>query len=400
MTTILVIAIYIMTIGLGLPDSTLGSAWPSVYVDLNLPVGYASFISFLISGFTVVASLFSARMIKKLGMGGITTISSILAGIGLIGFSFSNSIFALCLFAIPCGLGAGSIDAAINDYLSVNYSSFQMNLNHCFYGIGVALSPYLISLALANGSWRMGYRLVFFVQLIVIAVAFLALPLWKKAKEKNAKRPAVTPIILSYKQMFKTKGVPMGWVTFLSTCALEFTCGTWACTYLVSEGLSNEVGAKLLVLYYIGMASGRFFSGLLTTKISNKKTIAVGYCVVGVAVIIFTLPLPATIKGLSLFLIGFGNGPTFPNLVYLTPKIYGEERSSSIISSWLVMCNLGIMIAPQIFGFLAQRLGLGLFPTVIAILFIMMVLFTIIYFAKVKNFNKSIDQTDKMPDNI
>ena len=389
MTTLLLIIIYLMTIGLGLPDSTIGSAWPSIYTELNFPVSYANFVTVLISLFTIISSYLSTRLIKKVGMPIVCSVSTLLTCIALLGFSMSNSIIAFCICAIPCGFGAGSIDAAINNYVSLHYSSFLMNLTHCFYGIGVALSPYLMSFALSYGnSWRLGYRLVFYIQLFIVVVSFIAIPLWKKVKNKDGSFEEDKPIVIPYKNMIRVPSVRTGWCLFLSTCALEFTCGTWACSYLVSQGLTNEIAARFLTVYYIGITLGRFSSGLLTTKLSNKNVVFIGYSFVLVAIVVFLLPINPVIKGFSLFFIGFGNGPTFPNIVYITPKVYGKKSSSSIISSWLVMSNLGVLVFPAIFGVIAGAFGLKYFSLVISVIYVIMFMLTIIYFKQIKNVDK------------
>ena len=399
MATFLLIAIYVMMIGLGLPDSTLGAVWPSVYQEFNVPVSYASFITVLIALFTVLSSYFSARLVKKLGIGLVTLISTILCCFALLGFSLSKNVFALAMFAIPCGLGAGCIDAVLNDYISKRYSSFCMSLNHCFYGVGVMLSPYLISYALSVLDWRFGYRLVFYAQLLVVAVAFIALPLWNKVKSKNGEDDKKEIVIVPYKKMIKTPVIVIGWVVFFSTCALEFTCGTWACTYLVHLGMDNQIAAKYLSIYYLGMTLGRFIFGFISKFISNKKIVLIGYSLVFVAIVAFFMPLPVAVKGLFLFLIGFGNGPSFPNLVYITPKIFGEKYSQSITGSWLVMANLGILIMPPLFGVIGNNFGLRFFPLYIACLFLIILAFTLIYFYKTKNYKFSIDENKNMGDN-
>lgn len=382
MATFLFIIICIIFIGLGLPDSLFGAAWPAIYPDFNLPVSYANFVTILISLGTTLASFFSARLINKFGTGLITAVSTAMTAFSLIGFSISNSIWWFCPLALPLGMGAGAIDAALNNYVAVHYSSMLMSFMHCFYGVGVALSPFLMSLALgANNDWRLGYRIIFYFQIAITAVAVFALPLWKKTGEiKEEKDKEVTPITLTFKQMARIPVVRTAWILFFSSVGLEFLCGIWGCSYLVgADGLSESKAALTQTFYYVGMTAGRFVSGIISTKISPKKTIYLGYSIVAVAIVLFFLPLPTMIKGVALFMIGFGNGPTFPNLTYLTPIYFGKDISQSIVGSQMTACNIGILIMPPIFGIFAEKISLSLFPIFIAVLFVIMLVTTIIY---------------------
>ena len=385
MITLLLIVIYITFIGLGIPDSALGSAWPAMYPDLGAPVGYASIITAIISAFTALASFVSAKLINKFGTGLVTSMSTILTAGALIGFALSNSVIWLCVFAVPTGFGAGAIDAALNNYVAVHFKSSHMSFLHCAYGVGVALSPFLLSFALAKGDWRLGYRTIFYVQLFIAAVTIVALPLWKKVKAKTPEKENFTPVTLSYPKMFKMGAVRAGWLAFFGTCALEFTCDHWCTTYLVgAEGASPEVAARFLTLYYVGIAVGRFLSGVISTKVSNKTIIAIGYSTVFVGIAALFLPVPVTVKGLALLAIGLGNGPTFPNLIYLTPVYFGKESSQSLVSSQMLACNVGILIMPTLFGLLAQYVSVKTFPLFSAAMYALMVISTIVYFARVK----------------
>ncbi len=381
MFTVLFVAICCIFIGLGLPDSILGSAWPTIYQDLNLPFSYANFITFLISFGTVMASFFSARLINKFGTATLTTVSTVLSTLCILAFSFSNSMVFFCLLAIPLGIGAGAIDAALNNYVAIHYSSMHMSLLHCFYGVGVSLAPLLMSFALGQtNDWRQGYRVVFLVMVGICLVSFLALPLWKKVKSVQPKEENFTPKTLSLIQMVKSPAVVISWVLFFSSVGLEFTCGIWACTYLVNtEQIAEATASSYLTFYYAGITIGRFVSGFYAKKFAPEKSVFFGYTIVGVALLMLFLPLPIFVKPIILFLIGFGNGPTFPNIIFVTPQNFGKEVSQSIIGSQMAFCNIGILIMPPIFGFLAQWLGLQIFPIYLTILFLIMVLSTIIY---------------------
>lgn len=403
MATVLLIFIYFIYIGLGIPDSAIGSAWPAIYGDLNLPISYASFITVLISLCTALSSFFSAKLINKFGTGTVTAVSTLVTAGALLGFSFANSIWWLMLAALPAGFGAGAIDAALNDYVAVRYKSAHINFLHSFYGIGVAITPFLMSFALKNNDWRAGYRLIFYVQIAIACLAFLSLPLWKKIKENNTSTENYTPVTLSYVKMAKIPAARIGWLVFFFTCGLEFTCDTWATTYLVeAKGATAESAARFLTLYYLGITSGRFLSGILSKKLGNKAIILTGYAVVAAAIIILFLPLSATFKGIALLMIGLGNGPSFPNLIYLTPVCFGKRASQSLISSQMAMCNLGILAVPPLFGIIARQISPSLFPVYLAALFAIILYTTLVYLKRLDklkaagglNFEEKIEKND------
>ena len=381
MATFLFVIISIIFIGLGLPDSLFGTAWPAIYEQFSLPVSYANFVTIIISRGTVLASFFSAKLINKFGTGLVSAVSTLISAVMLFGFSLSNSMLWFCLLSLPLGAGAGAIDAALNNYVAVNYSAKRMNLVHCFYGVGVAFSPFITSFALKqNNNWQLGYQIISFILLTIAIIAFFALSLWHKVQKNNAQSEDFTPITLSFRQMAKIPAVRVAWLMFFSTVALEFVCGIWGCTYLVEvENLSESKAALIQTLYYVGITSGRIVSGFVSKKISPQKTIRIGYSTVGVAILVLLLPLPPVVKGVGLFLVGFGNGPTFPNLTHLTPVHFGKDISQSIISSQMTACNLGILLMPPVFGIFADKISVALFPVFLLIMYLIMVSTTIIF---------------------
>ena len=396
MATVLFVAICIIFVGLGLPDSVLNSAWPAIYDELNLPFSYANFITVLVSLGTVISSLFASRLIGKFGVGRVTFVSTLFSALCLLAFSFSNSMLFFCLLAIPLGLGAGAIDTALNNYTATNYSSLHMSLLHCFYGVGISISPFLMSFALGeDNNWRKGYVLVFMVMMAITLVSLISLPLWKKVKSKQPEKekPQKT---LSLKQMLQMPAVRSAIIMFFCSVGLEFTCGIWACTYLVNvQNLSEALASRYLTFYYAGITIGRFVSGFVSKKISEEKIVYSGYSIVLIALILLFIPLPPLLKAVSLFFIGFGNGPTFPNFTYLTPRNFGSDVSQSIIGLQMAFCNLGILIMPPFFGFLAQGLSLNIFPIFLSAVYVLMVVNTIIYskqtysLRKIRELNKS-----------
>lgn len=378
MITILLVFIYVFYIGLGIPDSLLGSAWPAIYMEFHLPVSYASFISTIISIGTVLSSLFSAKIIGKLGTAKVTVLSTFLTAIALLGFSCSSNFLWLCLCAIPLGIGAGSIDTALNNYVALHYNAMQMNFLHCFYGIGVTVSPYLMSIALSDRmDWRGGYRTVFFIQLVIAILSILSLPLWKKIREERQEEETVQA--LSLLQMIRRKKIWVSCSVFAGISAIESTCLIWGSTYLSeSIGLTADVAAALITFYFAGMTFGRFLSGLLSVKFSSRKIILIGQITIFVAVIILLVSDHTVSTVLGLFLVGLGNGPIFPNMTHLTPILYKKETSQSIIGLEMAFSNLSIMLTPVVFGFISSVISVDIFPVFLAIMFAFMAGCTIV----------------------
>ena len=378
MATILLVFIYIFYIGLGIPDSLLGSAWPAIYGELHVPVSYASFVSVIISTGTVISSLFSTKVIARLGTAKVTAISTSLTAIALLGFSCSHSFLWLCLCAVPLGIGAGSIDTALNNYVALHYNAMQMSFLHCFYGIGVTVSPYLMSLALSESmNWRGGYRTVFYIQLVIAVLSVLSLPLWKKVKA--ARQEEETVHVLPLLQMIRRKKIWASCGVFAGISALESTCLIWGSTYLSETiGLSADMAAAFNTFYFAGITLGRFFSALLSLKFSDWKIIILGQSAILIAVCILLLTDRTEPAVFGLFLIGLGNGPVFPNMTHLTPVLYKKETSQSIIGIEMAFSNLSIMLTPVLFGFVSGIWGTEIFPVFLAVMFVLMAGCTIV----------------------
>ena len=391
MATFLLIVIFFAFIGLGIPDSIFGPAWPAINAEFNLPDSYANFITVIISVFTVLSSIFSDKLIKWLGTGLVTALSTMLTALALLGFSFAGSMFYLCLLSVPLGVGAGSIDAALNGYVAINYKPKYMNFLHCFYGIGVAASPFLMSLGLAgSGGWRDGYRIVFLVQAAIAVFTFVALPIWKKADSKNGElNRENTSNNVKFSSVLKIKSLKYVWIVFFCSCAIEFTCGTWGSTFLIkARGLATEKAVLAMSFYYGGMALGRFISGLISGKVTPWRIILFGQAIVLSALILLALPLPLYVGIAAISLIGFGNGPLFPNLTHLTPYNFGKDISQTVIGTQMAACNIGITLMPPVFGFIAQYLGSYLLPYYLLILYAVMML-SVLFFVKTNRKEKS-----------
>ena len=374
MATLLLIIIYIAFIGLGVPDSLIGSAWPAIHTELNIPVESVSIVTFLISGCTVLSSMFSSGILNKLGTAKVTAFSTAMTAAALLGFSLTPSFWFMVPLAVVLGLGAGAIDSGLNNYVALHFKASHMNFLHCFYGVGVSLSPYLMSQALSNIGWRGGYRYAFYVQLAITILLILSVPLWKKtsACEEQEKEKSVN---LTLSQMAKKSEVRLVWIIMLATNAIEYTCGVWGSTYLVEEkGFEAKHGALALTIYYVGMSIGRFISGLLADKISTWKRIGLGTVILAPAVAIMLLPLHGAVSVVGLFLIGLGNGSIYPNMIHLTPHNFGKEVSQSIMGSQIAFAYIGVMLAPPIVSLVSGIFGMKVYPLLLTVLYGTMVI--------------------------
>ena len=378
MATLLLIIIYLAFIGLGIPDSLFGTAWPAIYTEMNLPLSFGSAITIICSLCTTLSSLFSVRLIRRFGTNKVTAFCTTLTAIALFGISFADNFWMLCLFAIPLGLGAGAIDNGLNAYVSLHYSATQMSFLHSCYGVGVTISPYILSLVISSDiGWRGGYRIAFFIQLFISLVMFLSLPVWHKAHGKTQAKEERKPKVLTFKELLQLPGIKAVWCIFLCSCAIEFICGSWGSTFLVEyKGLPIDKAAGMVVFYYAGITLGRFFSGLLATKWSCWKIVKVGEYVIAAAILVLLLPLPTAFSALGLFLVGFGNGPLYPNFSYLTPINFGEENAEAVMGTEQVFAYIGATAVPAVCGILAQVFGLWLFPVFLLVFFVPLVIGT------------------------
>lgn len=377
----LLIVIYIAFIALGVPDSLIGSAWPAIFPDFGVPVGSVSYITLLISGCTVLSSMVSTKVLQKFGTARVTAVSTAMTAAALLGFSFAPSLIWMCLLAVPLGLGAGAIDAGLNNYIALHYHARHMNFLHCFYGIGVSCSPYLMSLALGEKGWRTGYRYAFAVQILITVLLLLSFPLWKKQREETEEEVSAAET-LRFSQMIRMPAVRWVWLVHMATNAIEYACGTWGSTYLVrSKGFLPEEGAAALTLYYAGMAIGRFLSGLISGKIHTWRRIWIGVGVVAVAVTLLLLPLPPAVAVAGLFLTGLGNGSIYPNLIHLTPHNFGKHLSQAVMGSQIAAAYTGVMIAPPLVAVVSGFAGIRVFPVFLAVLLAAMAV-SLVYFVR------------------
>ena len=370
----LLIVIYIAFIGLGVPDSLIGSAWPAIHTEMDIPVESLSVLTLLISGCTVLSSMFSTRILNKLGTAKVTAFSTAMTAAALFGFSAAPSFYVMIPLAVLLGLGAGAIDSGLNNYVALHFKASHMNFLHCFYGVGVSLSPYLMALALGNVGWRSGYRYAFYVQTAITLLLIISAPLWKKDVEAQQieEEKAVNLTLL---QMAKKQEVRQVWAIMLATNAIEYACGVWGSTYLVTEkGFKAAHGALALTIYYVGMSIGRFASGLLANRIGTWKRIGIGAAVIAPAVLVMLLPLPGVASVAGLFFIGLGNGSIYPNMIHLTPHNFGKDVSQSVMGSQIAFAYIGVMLAPPMVSLVSRLFGMKIYPVLLAVLYILMVI--------------------------
>lgn len=360
MFSILLAIIYVAFISLGLPDSLIGSGWPAMHTALNVPTSYAGIITMLISANTIISSLLSDRLTRKFGTGKVTAMSVGTTALALFGFSLAPSFIWLCAFAIPYGLGAGAVDAALNNYVALHYKSRQMNWLHCFWGVGAAISPYVMSFALTHQmGWQSGYRMIGIVQVLLTIVLVFSLPLWIR-RESSEDEVAVK---LSMRELLALPGVPQVLTAFLTYCALESTAGIWASSYLVqARGVSVPTAAKFAALFYMGITIGRFLSGFISDRLGDRRMIWLGTTILGLGVILVLLPLPVPSALFGLLIIGLGCAPIYPTIIHETPTNFGAEKSQAVIGIQMAFAYIGSTFAPPLFGLLAGAINIALYP--------------------------------------
>ena len=374
MIQLLLLIIYLAFISLGLPDSLLGSAWPSMYPLLGVPVSYAGILSMIISFGTIVSSLNSDRLTRALGAGRVTAISVGMTAAALFGFSISTQFWMLCLWAVPYGLGAGSVDAALNNYVALHYESRHMSWLHCMWGIGTMVSPMVMGRVLAGGGpWTAGYRYIALFQIALTAVLFLSLPLWQKRTDETAEG-GTAPQALSLGQVFRLPGAKEVMLCFFCYCALETTAGLWASSYLtLTRGVAADTAASFASLFYIGITAGRAACGFLTLKLSDTQMIRLGQGVLAVGVAALLVPGPQLLALAGLVLVGVGCAPIYPSIIHATPDHFGADRSQAIIGIQMASAYVGNLVMPPLFGLLANNITPALFPFYLLALLVLMV---------------------------
>lgn len=375
MFQLLLIIIYISFISLGLPDSILGSAWPSMYEGLSVPLSYAGIIAMIISGCTIISSLCSDRTVKKFGTGMVTVISVGMTAAALFGFSISHSFVMLCIWAIPYGLGAGSVDAALNNFVALHYEAKHMNWLHCFWGVGATLGPYIMGMCLTGKlGWNFGYKSIGGIQLVLVILLFLSLSLWKRRGEDNKAEEKEPQPSIRIGEVLKISGAKQILVAFFCYCGVEQVAGLWGSSYMVlNKGISPEMAASFIAIYYLGITAGRFFSGLLSLKMKSNQLIRLGQ---GIALIGGILVYVSTRDSLicgGFILIGLGCAPIYPSLLHQTPERFGADVSQSMMGIQMACAYVGSTCVPPLVGFITERVGMEVYPYFLIFLTLLMV---------------------------
>ena len=356
MVHLLLSLIYLSFISLGLPDGLLGAAWPTVYPEFEIPVSYAGIVSMIICIGTVTSSLLSERFTHRLGAGKVTLISVAMTSIALLGFSWSRSFGMLCLWAIPYGLGAGSVDAALNNYVALNYSSRHMSWLHCMWGVGASVGPYVMGALLTAGQhWSRGYLYVGILQILLTAVLLLSLPLWKQANTTNTSKP------LKLKQILQVPGACQVMIAFFCYCALEQTTALWSASYFhLYSNFSSEASATLGSLFFMGITIGRAISGLIAPKFTDNTMIRLGFGIITVGILLMLLPFGQIGSVIGLLTVGLGCAPIYPCLMHATPAHFGPERSQALMGVQTASAYVGTALMPPLFGLIANHISISL----------------------------------------
>lgn len=374
---LLLAIIYLSFISLGLPDALLGSAWPVMYGELAVPVSYAGMISMIIAVGTIISSLLSDWLTCKLGTGKVTAISVAMTAAALFGFSTCSAFWMLCLWAIPYGLGAGSVDASLNNYVALHYASRHMSWLHCMWGVGASVGPYIMGFVLSGGGhWTGGYRCIGILQIILTAILFLSLPLWKSRKDAAGEDEKAEAKPLTPGQILQIPGAKEIMVTFFCNCAVEQTAGLWASSYLaLYKGVPGETAASFASMFFIGITVGRALNGFLTMKLSDTQLIRIGQGIILLGIVAMLLPLGEAVSLAGLILIGLGCAPIYPCIIHSTPAHFGADKSQALIGVQMASAYIGTCLMPPLFGLIAGHVSIVLLPVyLLAILILMAVM--------------------------
>lgn len=377
MISLLLPIIYLSFVSLGLPDSLLGSAWPVMRAEFDVSLSVAGIISMIICGGTIISSLNSDRLTRKLGAGLVTACSVAMTCIALFGFSTSNSVIMLCLWAVPYGLGAGAVDAALNNYVALHYSARHMSWLHAFWGVGASIGPYIMSACLADGNrWRGGYSSVSLIQLVLSILLFATLPIWKKKVSAQSEMDTVQAVPLGVAGALKIHGVAYMLTAFFAYCALEATAGLWASSYLVEyRSMDTESAARFASLFCLGMTAGRFLNGFIADRVGDRRLIRIGTLVMIGGMCLMMIPAADIFALAGLIVIGIGCAPVYPSIIHATPDNFGRENSQAIVGIQMASAYVGSTFIPPVFGLIANYIHIALYPyfmTVFALLMLYM----------------------------
>lgn len=378
MTTLLIVIIYLAFISLGLPDSLLGSAWPSMYQGLGSTISGAGNIFMIISAGTIVSSLMSDRVIHRFGTGKVTAVSVAMTAFSLFGFASCTAYWQLCLFAIPYGLGAGAVDSALNNYVALHLKARHMSWLHCMWGIGASFGPYVMSYCITkHDSWNMGYATIGIIQSVLTFIIIISLPLWNKRSEEDGTDDganASSRKALSIKEILAIPGAKEILITFFCYCAVEQTAGQWAASYLtIFKDVPAATAASFASLFYIGITVGRAISGFLTIKFNDTQMIHIGQGIIALGIILLFLPFGDVISLAGLIIIGLGCAPIYPCVIHSTPSLFGADKSQAVIGVQMAAAYVGTTLMPPLFGLLANHISFALYPIYLGIILVLMI---------------------------
>lgn len=362
MYSLLLAVIYLIFISLGLPDSLLGSGWPTMHVAFGVPSSYAGYVSMSISFMTIISALLSPRMIKRFHTKWIVIVSIFLTVMGLAGFSISSSYAMLFVFAAPYGLGAGAIDASVNHYVANNYSGSVMNFLHCFYGVGAVISPNIMAVALSKARWNEGYRWTAYIQIFILLICIISLPLWRKNESDFSEEKEE---VAGIREALKRPGVILTLIAFFAYCSGEATCFLWTSSYFagVKEGISDRLIASFGSLIFGGLMLGRLISGFISNRLGDRLLIRIGIVVELFGILLVMIPVSSYIPAaIGFVVIGTGMGPVYPAIQHMAPKNFGEKYSAAVIGLQMASAYIGSTFMPMVFGNIQEKVGIGIMP--------------------------------------
>ncbi len=369
MATMFLLIIYLAFISLGLPDSILGAAWPIMRTDLNAPLSAAGLVSMIVSASTIVSSLNSNRLLRRFGTGMVSFLSTLLTAAALLGFSFSGSILFLLVLAVPLGLGAGAIDAGLNNYVALHYQACHMNWLHCFWGIGATLGPAIMSAFLHSENWRGGYRTIAGLQFLLVLILLAALPAWRKHEqsEQASQGEESTARDISIRQLLSLRGAKPAMAAFFFYCASEITLGLWGSSFLVEvRGIPAAQAALWVSVYYGGITVGRGIAGFVSMKLTNRQLIRAGQLISLAGAVLLLLPLPKPVSCAALLLIGMGYAPIYPAMLHETPVRFGRANSQQLMGLQMALAYTGSTLAPSLIGAAAGLTSIVILPFFLA----------------------------------
>lgn len=377
MGSLLLALIYVCFVSLGLPDSLLGSAWPVLHEEISVPISYAGIISMTIFVGTILSSFFSDKLLHKFGAGKVTAVSVTMTALGLFGFFLSNKFWMLILWSVPYGLGAGGVDAILNNYVALHYKPQHMSWLHCMWGVGASISPYIMSFSLVSlDSWNYGYLIVSVIQAVLSVIIFISIPLWSKGSAgADSDDTAEESKPLSFKEIFAIKGALPCFIMFFCYCAMELTASLWASSYLVNKcGFSPETAAGYASMFYIGITLGRFVNGFFAMKLQDRLLIRAGTVIVAIGIVMMLIPASSVLTLVGFITIGLGCAPIYPCIIHMTPDVFGKDKSQAMIGIQMAFAYTGFLVMPPLFGVIAEKVSISLLPPYLLVFLVLIIL--------------------------